>query len=345
MWASVVLPRPGGPNSSTWSSASRRLLAASMKISSCSRIFGWPTYSSRRLGRRARSSASSCADLDCGAMMRSAAAGGAISLSVSIIQTVPRAASAGAACPPRASKTGPRKMPMKPKTSHATQHAERDEQDGQPGTTGDQDGFDEIVDAADDEQAVQHQEYCPEAVCPSLYSQAAAPAPDQRPGQSGIIDRKKVAKPSSTASGSATGNQEADHGHRALRRGRADNAEHDAHDRTARLVEHVLAQFAAQLARADVERLADRRTVAVQEKGDEQDQGQLQQAIGHDTAERQPQVGGPRRSAAGRPALSSSRSPARRCQLSSISPPTTGRPLSQSGGLAGSPLLDLELLK
>ena len=32
MWLSVVLPRPGGPNSSTWSSASPRLVAAPMKI-------------------------------------------------------------------------------------------------------------------------------------------------------------------------------------------------------------------------------------------------------------------------------------------------------------------------
>jgi hypothetical protein len=75
-------------------------------------------------------------------------------------------------------------------------------------------------------------------------------------------------------------------------RGRADNAEHDAHDRAARLVEHVLAQFAAQLARADVERLADRRTVAIQEKGDEQDQRHLQQAIGRNAAERQRQLAG-----------------------------------------------------
>ena len=59
MCASVVLPRPGGPNSSTWSSASPRLRAAPMKISSCSRALAWPTYSSQRLGRSARSIASS----------------------------------------------------------------------------------------------------------------------------------------------------------------------------------------------------------------------------------------------------------------------------------------------
>ena len=37
-------------------------------------------------------------------------------------------------------------------------------------------------------------------VCPSLYSQAAAP-PQINGGPTGIIDRKKVAKPSSTAPG------------------------------------------------------------------------------------------------------------------------------------------------
>ena len=36
MPASVVLPRPGGPASSTWSSVSPRLRAACTKISSCS---------------------------------------------------------------------------------------------------------------------------------------------------------------------------------------------------------------------------------------------------------------------------------------------------------------------
>ena len=60
MCESVVLPRPGGPKSSTWSSASPRWLAARMKISSCSRALPWPTYSSSPLGRSARSSASSC---------------------------------------------------------------------------------------------------------------------------------------------------------------------------------------------------------------------------------------------------------------------------------------------
>jgi hypothetical protein len=59
MWLSVVLPRPGGPNSSTWSSASARCRAAPMKISSCSRALTWPTYSCSALGRSARSIASS----------------------------------------------------------------------------------------------------------------------------------------------------------------------------------------------------------------------------------------------------------------------------------------------
>ena len=59
MWLSVVLPRPGGPNSSTWSIASPRMRAAPMKISSCSRAFAWPTYSARPFGRSARSIASS----------------------------------------------------------------------------------------------------------------------------------------------------------------------------------------------------------------------------------------------------------------------------------------------
>ena len=42
MCDSVVLPSPGGPNSSTWSRASPRRRAASMKTPSWWRIFSWP---------------------------------------------------------------------------------------------------------------------------------------------------------------------------------------------------------------------------------------------------------------------------------------------------------------
>src|SRR5947209_14182555 len=51
MWARVVLPRPGGPKSSTWSSDSPRSRAARMKTRRLSRIFACPTYSSSRRGR------------------------------------------------------------------------------------------------------------------------------------------------------------------------------------------------------------------------------------------------------------------------------------------------------
>ena len=72
--ASVVLPRPGGPNSSTWSIASPRIRAAPMKISSCSRALAWPTYSARPLGRSARSIASSPGEPDAAATTAEAAA-------------------------------------------------------------------------------------------------------------------------------------------------------------------------------------------------------------------------------------------------------------------------------
>ena len=57
--ASVVLPRPGGPASRTWSSASARALAASRAIRSCSLTRSWPTKSSSRRGRSERSTSSS----------------------------------------------------------------------------------------------------------------------------------------------------------------------------------------------------------------------------------------------------------------------------------------------
>ena len=59
IWASVVLPSPGGPASRTWSSASPRPLAASSAIPSCSLMRSWPTKSSSRRGRSERSSSSS----------------------------------------------------------------------------------------------------------------------------------------------------------------------------------------------------------------------------------------------------------------------------------------------
>src|SRR5262245_30214993 len=71
MCASVVLPSPGGPNSSTWSRASLRFLAASTKIESCPRIFSCPTYSASDLGRSDRSKACSWGETGAPEMRRS----------------------------------------------------------------------------------------------------------------------------------------------------------------------------------------------------------------------------------------------------------------------------------
>src|SRR6185503_4001364 len=72
MWASVVLPSPGGPKRSAWSRASLRARAAAMKMPSCSRIFAWPTYSASWRGRSARSSPSSRGEAGVAEMSRSA---------------------------------------------------------------------------------------------------------------------------------------------------------------------------------------------------------------------------------------------------------------------------------
>src|SRR5438270_5468551 len=69
---SVVLPSPGGPNKSTWSSDSLRFFAASMKIENWQRIFSWPMYSSSARGRSVRSSTSSCGFTGAAATRRSA---------------------------------------------------------------------------------------------------------------------------------------------------------------------------------------------------------------------------------------------------------------------------------
>src|SRR5690606_37044200 len=67
--ASVVLPSPGGPNSRTWSSASERPRAASMKTFRLPFAADWPTNSDRVWGLRARSYCSPGAGA--GEMMRS----------------------------------------------------------------------------------------------------------------------------------------------------------------------------------------------------------------------------------------------------------------------------------
>ena len=69
--ASVVLPSPGGPESSTWSGARPRRRAASSTSPSWSRTRAWPTTSSRVRGRSAASTArsspsASAAVSDCG---------------------------------------------------------------------------------------------------------------------------------------------------------------------------------------------------------------------------------------------------------------------------------------
>ncbi|VWX53277.1 hypothetical protein NOVOSPHI9U_430020 [Novosphingobium sp. 9U] len=58
IWASVVLPSPGGPKNSTWSIASRRDRADSMNTRKLSLAAAWPTNSVSVLGRSAASTSS-----------------------------------------------------------------------------------------------------------------------------------------------------------------------------------------------------------------------------------------------------------------------------------------------
>ena len=68
--ASEVLPRPGGPASSTWSSGSLRALAASSETASWSLTASWPTNSSSAAGRSERVLV--LLGRGCGSWMRSA---------------------------------------------------------------------------------------------------------------------------------------------------------------------------------------------------------------------------------------------------------------------------------
>ena len=62
MLASVVLPRPGGPYSRTWSAASPRWRAASSRMARLSLTWVWPMYSARLWGRRLVSTDTSSVD-------------------------------------------------------------------------------------------------------------------------------------------------------------------------------------------------------------------------------------------------------------------------------------------
>jgi hypothetical protein len=57
--ASEVLPSPGGPENSTWSSTSPRFRAASIDIPSTFLIRSWPTNSASERGRSEKSSSRS----------------------------------------------------------------------------------------------------------------------------------------------------------------------------------------------------------------------------------------------------------------------------------------------
>ena len=59
MYARLVFPSPGGPTSSTWSSASPRVIAAVSTTSSCAFSRSCPTNSARCRGRSERSNSSS----------------------------------------------------------------------------------------------------------------------------------------------------------------------------------------------------------------------------------------------------------------------------------------------
>ena len=52
MWASVVLPKPGGPANSRWSAGWARARAAPKMMWRCSLSSAWPTNSANRVGRR-----------------------------------------------------------------------------------------------------------------------------------------------------------------------------------------------------------------------------------------------------------------------------------------------------
>src|SRR4051812_3952041 len=111
MKARLVLPRPGGPISSRWSSASPRDRVASSAIASCSLTRSWPTNSSSERGRSERSSSSSSG--------RTAGARNCASVSVSVM----RPSRPGGPVPPAATRDPSRRAPPRPRS--ATSRARR----------------------------------------------------------------------------------------------------------------------------------------------------------------------------------------------------------------------------
>src|SRR6185369_15407510 len=160
---------------------------------------------------------------------------------------------------------------------HAAEYAEADQQNRDAGAAGDQDGFDEIVDAADDQKPVEHHEDRPAGLLLTPQP-GGGPAPDQR--RPDRDHRQEKGRKAEQHGARHAGNQKADHRHRPLGSRSADDAEHDADHRVVGLVEDFRAEVAAQLAGADVKRLVDFGAVAIEEEDHEQHQRQLQQAVG-----------------------------------------------------------------
>src|SRR5688572_10522766 len=71
IWASVVLPSPGGPLNNRWSTGSSRRRAPSINRWSCSLTRSWPTKSVRVVGRSATSNSRSSGSTTAASMSRS----------------------------------------------------------------------------------------------------------------------------------------------------------------------------------------------------------------------------------------------------------------------------------
>ena len=117
--ASVVLPRPGGPENSRWSTGSPRARAPSISSASCSFTRSCPTNSPSVLGRSARSRSRSSSVSATGSIRRSASGTTTGSSASPVIPAPPPGAPRGAGPRSRGRRPRGRRGPRRPPAARA----------------------------------------------------------------------------------------------------------------------------------------------------------------------------------------------------------------------------------
>src|SRR5712691_5798987 len=164
---------------------------------------------------------------------------------------------------------------------HSAEHAEQHQHEGQARAAADQQGLHDIVDPAHDEEPPQRHEHGPAGLVLEEQPDRSAD-PYQR--RSRRNDRKKGGDETQHQRAGHAGDEKADDRREALREPGADDADHHAVDGAADDLQQAAGNIAGDAVEAVAQGPRQRRAVAVEEKPDEGDQGELQHSLADDDA-------------------------------------------------------------